>query len=661
MAQYNRTGKKPVTDAGSLLSMLFCGLSVLLTCMFYVSAGVASNIENTKHNLSISGPGTIRSGSETRICIFCHTPHNATPLTPLWNKAIEPQTYSVYQSPTLRTPQPLPQPTGATKLCLSCHDGTIALGTVASGANLGLNTTLTSSSSAYFGLDLSTHHPVSFSYSSSLPYPELADPVTLPPAILLGGGDIIHCNSCHDPHDDSKGMFLVMDNRYSALCQVCHQDPDWSVSGHATSSDLITADIRQMLPANRPIDWLTVADWGCEICHTPHFALATPLLVSSSETYCIECHSDRGPFHAAASDPLLMAEQEQSGAEIHLREMSGTSSESDTGNPRKAACTTCHSEKTGVSADAEPVEIAAVIKGPALEGYSRQGGRADIKGQLNKRSGHHMQPPKAGKNRPQPKGPNNVTCSDCHNPHKVRRQDTTAPHVSGMQRGVSGIDRNGMEVKSANYEYEICFKCHADFSYGQEYVPRVIPNNNLRLAFEPGNPSYHPVMETGKNSNLPSLLLSTDSSASNLIYCTDCHRDDAEVSRGPHGSSHPPILRARYEMNDGTYESYDNFALCYQCHDRTSILRDDSFKRDFSGKGGHRGHLASGASCAVCHAPHGVVDDGTSGSHTHLINFDTRVVTAKSGTTYPFYTDLGTFSGSCTLVCHGKLHDNLSY
>jgi len=51
--------------------------------------------------------------------------------------------------------------------------------------------------------------------------------------------------------------------------------------------------------------------------------------------------------------------------------MKGTSYGSDTGNSLKAACATCHSEKISVSADGEPVELAAVIKGPAaLEGYS---------------------------------------------------------------------------------------------------------------------------------------------------------------------------------------------------------------------------------------------------------------------------------------------------
>ena len=65
-------------------------------------AQTLSGIVDTKHNLSVSGPGPVRALTETRICIFCHTPHNASPRSPLWNKELEPQVYAVYASPTLR-------------------------------------------------------------------------------------------------------------------------------------------------------------------------------------------------------------------------------------------------------------------------------------------------------------------------------------------------------------------------------------------------------------------------------------------------------------------------------------------------------------------------------------------------------------------------------
>ena len=85
---------------------------------------------NTKHNLvGHRARGRSARSGETRICVFCHTPHNATPESPLWNRELEPQIYTVYASPTLRAGA-LPQPFGPTKLCLTCHDGTIAMGAV---------------------------------------------------------------------------------------------------------------------------------------------------------------------------------------------------------------------------------------------------------------------------------------------------------------------------------------------------------------------------------------------------------------------------------------------------------------------------------------------------------------------------------------------------
>jgi hypothetical protein len=234
---------------------------------------------------------------------------------------------------------------------------------------------------------------------------------------------------------------------------------------------------------------------------------------------------------------------------------------------------------------------------------------------------------------------------------------------------VRGIDRNGGIVASVMYEYEVCFKCHADNSPDRSFVPRVLASTNTRLAFAVENPSYHPVIGTAKNLNVPSIPSSFEPtmSVSQQIDCTSCHADDEGGSRGPHGSSFRPILKERYETADNTPETFDNYALCYRCHDRASILRDDSFRRKTLGTtrsgGGHSGHLAAGIPCSACHAPHGVNDTGTAGtgSHTHLINFDARIVLPKSAGTVPLFNDTGTFSGSCTLVCHGVAHDNTAY
>jgi hypothetical protein len=222
-----------------------------------------------------------------------------------------------------------------------------------------------------------------------------------------------------------------------------------------------------------------------------------------------------------------------------------------------------------------------------------------------------------------------------------------------------------VEITSATYEYEVCFKCHSDNTPDLNYVPRVISVTNTRLAFDPSNPSYHPVVSTGNNFNVPSIpsAFQPNMSPSVVIYCTTCHADDEGGSRGPHGSSFPPILKERYEMADNTPESYDNYALCYRCHDRSRILSDTSFrKRTKTLGGGHSGHLSikTNSPCSACHDPHGVyaaTGPAGTGDHTHLINFDTRIASPKAGNQYPLFKDSGMFSGSCDLVCHGTVHD----
>ena len=113
----------------ALLAPAVIGLASL------VAAEPVPDVAGTKHNLSASSTGSTRAVSEDEICVFCHTPHGATsfPGSPLWNRQLSSQTYTVYTSSSLDAEDimgQLDQPGGSSKLCLSCHDGTLALGTV---------------------------------------------------------------------------------------------------------------------------------------------------------------------------------------------------------------------------------------------------------------------------------------------------------------------------------------------------------------------------------------------------------------------------------------------------------------------------------------------------------------------------------------------------
>jgi predicted CXXCH cytochrome family protein len=231
------------------------------------------SVLNTPHNLSASGPGTIRAASEEQVCIFCHTPHNASPIMPLWNRSMPVAAYTVYSSNALDA-QP-GQPTGSSKLCLSCHDGTIALGSIVSRdqriAMAGGITTLPAGSSN-LGTDLSDDHPISFRYDTFLASrdPHLLSPDLLVDALRLDAGGEMQCTTCHDAHDNSFGHFLVMSNAdNAALCRACHQISTTSIAAHQ----------------------------DCNVCHRAHTAPSGPYLLTGDRvrSTCLNCHDGSHP------------------------------------------------------------------------------------------------------------------------------------------------------------------------------------------------------------------------------------------------------------------------------------------------------------------------------------------------------------------------------
>lgn len=200
-------------------------IKLFFTLMFVAAFATFSmgQITGTSHDFSAEGwNGT------GEICIVCHTPHNGNTTisdAPLWNHGITTATFTVYSSSTLDA-APLGQPDGQSKLCLSCHDGTVGLEDF---GGAGTNTNLLTGS-ALVGTDLSNDHPISFIYNTALATADggLEDPSTVNSGLgstidadMLFGGNL-ECASCHDVHDDTYGNFLIMANTASALCLTCH-------------------------------------------------------------------------------------------------------------------------------------------------------------------------------------------------------------------------------------------------------------------------------------------------------------------------------------------------------------------------------------------------------------------------------------------------------
>ncbi len=271
-------------------------LFIALQCNVVYAGSVTS--PGNKHNLSSSGhgiPGVTRAiETEERVCIYCHTPHHANTKdmknAPLWSRNLSNKTYDLYASSTLTSsPQ---QPSGSSRLCLSCHDGTIALGMLSGGKILGgLSSPLQNRPSNLGGggvrPDLSNDHPISVLYP--LNHPELANTAALPIEVRLDDG-MVQCTSCHDPHNDRNPYFQVKDNKQpgSPLCVSCHTKDAWSTSSHAS--------LNIYYPSVPPKSGGEV--FACEACHATHNAqLAQGLLRGTSEkmTCLLTCHNGALP------------------------------------------------------------------------------------------------------------------------------------------------------------------------------------------------------------------------------------------------------------------------------------------------------------------------------------------------------------------------------
>jgi len=190
-----------------------------------VAAGVQvwAVITGSEHDFSSAS-----WNSSGEICIVCHAPHGGTALSdaPLWNHSLTTQSFTLYSSGTLDAAD-MGQPAGTTRLCLSCHDGTIALDSY--GGTTGTNFV---GSPIASGGDLNSEHPISFTYSDALATTDggLNPPSTTPSG--LGGtiaddmlfNDKVECASCHDVHNalGTGGNLLVKNNAGSGLCLTCH-------------------------------------------------------------------------------------------------------------------------------------------------------------------------------------------------------------------------------------------------------------------------------------------------------------------------------------------------------------------------------------------------------------------------------------------------------
>ena len=598
--------------------------------------GSKSAIINTKHDFRTTSTAQIRSAAGQDACIFCHTPHNASPGTYLWNHKLSTRDFPVYSSTTMQSTVTPIQPQDVSKLCLSCHDGTIALGDTVNNGSMdfvqGANYTLPASSASNLAGDqtFANDHPFGFAPHISA---EIVNPPAMDPVHLDKSGKV-QCTSCHDPHredtDPTTRKFLVKSNQGSALCLTCHQKMGWNGSVHQMPPDVLE-DSRYTQVQGAHTGYIGVRNNGCESCHRPHAPQVGPrLMKQAEENVCFQCHD--------GSVTNLNIKAEFTGKTYTHPVLTTPSVHDAAENPNSAL---------------NPLPETSI-------GQARH-----------------------------------AECADCHNPHQATTATALPPAVSGALVGVKGQSSGNSFLPQAANQYEVCFKCHADS--GNKPQSRDIGTagigygRNPQRQFNVGNPnafntrveftqsiSSHPVTQARNLSlaEVPSLRTNmiTPGGApisgrvlgpGSQIYCSDCHNNDsgrnlgtsAIAPSGPHASNQPHLLERANAMEpapatpgsgSGISYSLANYALCDKCHDvANSVMADRSFGR-------HSMHVqGENTACSTCHDAH-------ASSAPMLVNFDRSIVAPNSRGVLSF-TRTGIGHGTCSLRCHGQDHNNESY
>ena len=167
--------------------------------------------------------------SQGEICKPCHTPHFAMAGLPrLWNHELTTASYTLHSG----SGTAVDDFDVRSRLCLSCHDGTVALDSFG-----GMTGTSFIPAGANLGTDFTDDHPV----GSDAQYPPdpkptwwdgaFVDSSLLPFSVSLedwedSGGvtrEVVSCVTCHEPHNDGGyDHLLSTSNSASALCLTCH-------------------------------------------------------------------------------------------------------------------------------------------------------------------------------------------------------------------------------------------------------------------------------------------------------------------------------------------------------------------------------------------------------------------------------------------------------
>ena len=468
-------------------------------------AALISDISNTKHNFSatVEPQGVdrlARATTESQICAFCHTPHGATPeqRAPLWNRQLSSASYLPYASTSLDATD-LGQPGGKSKLCLSCHDGTIALGAVNvlnrkdyrgsdqtqtgnridfTGPGIGADQTIPEALGELtgftrrLGVDLSNDHPISFTFDSAQAVRdgELYDPMTVshlnertagsPPASPQGDylpleNGKVECITCHDPHIRSdvvgENVKFLRVNRFQAqapvdgafnkdndiICLGCHDKDGWVGSAHAHVG--VGNERYNDAAADLrefPRD-TRVWQAACLNCHDPHTVQGARRILREGTDGPVSTTPD-GARYKQGGNPAV----EEVCYACHSAD--GNTLQGQV-NPDSNPSFEVPDIKTDFTTMARHMPIASSDQPAGTEVHSIGTGSAALQG--DRRGQDFIEAPEnLGKGNLNNR---HVECTDCHNPHRVMKNrlfnaDNTVPDAAGTHEHEDGVPHTNL-------------------------------------------------------------------------------------------------------------------------------------------------------------------------------------------------------------------------
>lgn len=216
----------------SMIVLMAAAVAILGATRVHAAGGPAKITDATnKHNFSVSGPngGYVVNGTTYTAateCNTCHTPHKAKK-APLWKRS-NTATYALYNDGAYGKSVSMVYLangdflTTKSALCLSCHDGTQAVGGTVYMRPYDAGT---GQYRGNFGTNLTNAHPIGVVYDQAK-----AGFKTL--ASMAGGkvaveahptlGNVVSCTSCHDPHGTGEYRFTKKGPGGQGMCITCH-------------------------------------------------------------------------------------------------------------------------------------------------------------------------------------------------------------------------------------------------------------------------------------------------------------------------------------------------------------------------------------------------------------------------------------------------------